>query len=151
MATYDSFGLVARGLKKKLMSEETCDSPESVSFHEIIATPVKAAKKTQQRKKAINYRAAVVSKSLFASTDYTITPAQKGKGSIKSKGKQKKTSSQPPKAKGNSTEDAWSCPVCRENVQSAMRRCDNCADWYHEDCVGLTEDDDFFVCPECDN
>ena len=96
------------------------------------------------RAKNINYRATVISKSLFVSQ----TNSKNGKG--KGVGKVKST-----KIKSNSTikefeAEGWFCPRCGENEEEDMRRCGSCGVWYHEDCVGLTKDDESFVCPECD-
>ena len=31
-----------------------------------------------------------------------------------------------------------------------MRKCEICQTWFHEKCVGITKDDDDFLCPDCD-
>ncbi|CAH1996069.1 unnamed protein product [Acanthoscelides obtectus] len=43
----------------------------------------------------------------------------------------------------------WYCQACKENRLSNMRQCMKSQIWYHEECVGLTESDLIFECPEC--
>ena len=93
----------------------------------------------------MNYRATVISKSLFVSQ----TNCKNGKGMGVGKGKSTKI-------KSNSTikefeAEGLFCPECGENEEEDMRRCESCGVWYHEDCVGLTKDDESFVCPESDS
>ncbi|XP_055630329.1 uncharacterized protein LOC129771064 [Toxorhynchites rutilus septentrionalis] len=34
----------------------------------------------------------------------------------------------------------YSCPICKKFDNSRMVQCDDCNDWFHFDCVGVTED-----------
>ncbi|CAF1117572.1 unnamed protein product, partial [Didymodactylos carnosus] len=48
----------------------------------------------------------------------------------------------------------WICPGCDrpDNGQEAMIACDLCDDWYHWDCVGITEEpleNVNWYCPKC--
>ncbi|XP_072931645.1 uncharacterized protein [Epargyreus clarus] len=44
----------------------------------------------------------------------------------------------------------WYCHGCKVDRLADMRQCKQCQMWYHEDCVGLTkEDEEQFICPEC--
>lgn len=46
--------------------------------------------------------------------------------------------------------DNWFCHACKVNRKEDMRICIRCQKWYHEECVGLTqEDNDDFICPDC--
>ncbi|GAB1599251.1 uncharacterized protein LOC115225210 [Argonauta hians] len=125
----------------------TSSSPH-ISFDYIMKTPTKTKKKTVTTAKSINCRATVISKSLFESSANTNAKTGKGKGKGAGKGKSAKKSKAKPTI--NDTEEDWFCPGCGENEQEDMRRCESCGVWYHEDCVGLTKDDETFVCPECD-
>ena len=113
-------------------------SASSTSFCNIISTPVASSKvkKRTQRKKSINYRATVVSKILFYG---------KEKKNVRDKNK-KKNVVQKKKSCGT---DRF-CSICTENTISDMRKCEICQTWFHKECVGITKDDDGFLCPDCD-
>lgn len=68
-----------------------------------------------------------------------------------SKMKLKKTSKQhEPAAKPG---DSWFCTVCNTEEQLSMTMCVQCCKWVHNECVGLdsdVEEDEPFVCPDCD-
>ncbi|GFO42856.1 tigger transposable element-derived protein 1-like [Plakobranchus ocellatus] len=125
----------------------TSGSPH-LDFNLIMEKPIKTKKKTVTRAKSINYRATVISKSLFESNTNSKSGKGKGKGVGKGKGKKSKGSKAKPTIKDS--EEEWFCPGCGENEQEDMRRCESCGVWYHENYVGLTKDDDTFVCPQCD-
>ncbi|CAG9765818.1 unnamed protein product [Ceutorhynchus assimilis] len=47
-------------------------------------------------------------------------------------------------------EESWHCAICDTEDQLDMRLCSSCLKYFHENCVGLTEDDeDEFQCPFC--
>lgn len=61
------------------------------------------------------------------------------------------TKSLPSKRQNNTADDNnWFCLACGEDRVANMRQCTNCKKWYHDDCVGLTEDDLDFECPNCE-
>ena len=122
----------------------------NTSFSELLATPVKG-KRVTNRKKSLNYKATVLSKSLFLEDTVAPAPAKSdGKGCSKGNKKKGKAKAKKVKPQGHDITE-WKCPVCDEEQFSDMRMCDRCQTWYHEDCVGLTSDDDDFLCPDCDD
>ncbi|KAI8504256.1 transcription initiation factor TFIID subunit 3 [Branchiostoma belcheri] len=57
-----------------------------------------------------------------------------------------------PTPPGPEGETIWICPACsRPDDGSPMVGCDNCDDWYHWPCVGITEEptEDKWFCPRC--
>ncbi|CAH1955815.1 unnamed protein product [Acanthoscelides obtectus] len=96
------------------------------SFQKLLATPdmKQAVTVKLPRKKAMNYKAQTITKDLFQQNPSSsrIVPDQVAD---------------------------WYCPACKENRLSDMRQCMKCQVWYHEECVGLTESDLIFECPEC--
>ncbi|KAL3272599.1 hypothetical protein HHI36_014069 [Cryptolaemus montrouzieri] len=44
-------------------------------------------------------------------------------------------------AKKQAATESWFCVACQSDDQKDMRMCVNCNTWYHEECVGLEEDD----------
>jgi len=113
----------------------------STSFSSIMSTPAASSikkKKRVQRKKSINYRATVISKTLFYGKEKSNENEKKKKKSVAKKNK--------------SIAKNWYCPICEESTVSDMRQCVVCLIWFHEECVGLTiNDEDDFCCPDCDN
>lgn len=54
------------------------------------------------------------------------------------------------KEKNTDLNEKWFCHGCKLEREEDMRRCRKCFKWYHEECVGLTKDDDEdFICPNC--
>ncbi|GFN96838.1 tigger transposable element-derived protein 1-like [Plakobranchus ocellatus] len=145
-----------QGQSPRQSTVSTVSTPSSTSgsphldFNLIMKTPTKTKKKTVTRAKSINYRATVISKSLFESNTNSKSGKGKGKGVGKGKGKKSKGSKAKPTIKDSESEEEWFCPGRGENEQEDMRRCESCGVLCHENCVGLTKDDDTFVCPQCD-
>lgn len=132
-----SLAVLQQRLKKKSENKENFNN----SFHELMETPDLVKKKEEKaaRRKTLNYKAQVVTKSLFQRAD-------KPKPSTSS------CSTSTSKSPANKdTYSPWYCPVCKESRQSDMRRCIQCNSWAHEDCLGYTpSDDDDYICIECD-
>ena len=121
-----------------------------VSFTSIISTPPKKVKKDDDRalrRKSINYRATVVEKSLFSADRVSNLKRKKENPSDQKKKKKQKISTVTQK---ENVADEWYCSICGEYSVQDMRSCGNCQVWYHEECVGLTKDDDEFLCPDCE-
>ncbi|KAI4464358.1 zinc finger fyve/phd-type [Holotrichia oblita] len=103
-------------------------------FQQILSTPdlKQAVTAGPPRKKTINYRAQTVTRILLQpNSDVPSSSRSIPEQNISSK-----------------TKD-WYCPACKENRLTDMRQCVKCKVWYHEECVGLTESDLLFQCPEC--
>ncbi|XP_074032075.1 uncharacterized protein [Leptinotarsa decemlineata] len=107
------------------------------SFKQLLPTPAKNTEKTPTvRRKAINYRGTPVTKDLF------------DKNKIEKKTSKMKSTKGAKSRKEN--RESWYCHACKQEQETAMRMCCKCSKWYHEECVGLTEeDDDDFECPDC--
>lgn len=83
------------------------------------------------RRKAVTYKAQLVTKSLFGENSQSVSQSV----SVQSSQLQ---------------DEAWYCIVCDKDEQRHMCKCVVCETWYHEDCVGVEHDDlDDFVCPDC--
>lgn len=106
------------------------------SFQDLLPTPeTKQASNSKPRKKAINYKAQQVTKDLFRKDDDVPTTSKSFKNSWNS----------------TSKKDDWYCPACKDSRVMDMRQCLQCKTWYHEECLGLTEMDSDFECPNCTN
>lgn len=110
---------------------------KGASFKQLLPTPAKNTEKTPTvRRKAINYRGTPVTRDLFnkKKIEKKTSKMKKTKGAESSK----------------ENRESWYCHACKQEEETAMRMCCKCSKWYHEECVGLTEeDDDDFECPDC--
>ena len=105
-----------------------------ISFHELLPTPINQTEKARPiRKKAINYRGTLVTKDLFKESKGSSAPINTGKS-----------------ADSKQAKASWYCHACMEDKIADMRQCTECGKWYHEECVGLTQEDtDAFECSDC--
>ncbi|XP_031327496.1 uncharacterized protein LOC116158793 [Photinus pyralis] len=119
------------------------------SFSEVLVTPeVKIKPNAPIRKKALNYKALEVTKKLFKDTTNVQGQPQLAK---KTHAKTSSAEPQPSSSKGRINKENWLCAGCHKNFVADMRQCTECKLWFHEECVGLTEDDDEpFVCAFCE-
>lgn len=116
------------------------------AFEELMPTPIKVTNKTPTvRKKAINYRGTPVTKDLFNK----IKKINKKTSTVKKRKTTAVNYSAPKDDDGSSLDqERWYCYGCEEDRMAHMRTYKKCGKWYHEECVGLTEDDaDNFECP----
>lgn len=147
------------------------------SFQKILQTPEVKKKTFKQRAKALNYTAVQVTKALFTDKqdekpvkEETKQTKQKKGGAKTSKlkdfnvkkGRGKTQSSikdlleAGPRGLQHSNpgqeQESWFCYLCSEDRISDMRLCMKCLKYVHEECVGLTREDNIpkFLCPECD-
>lgn len=105
----------------------------NTSFHDLFETPEKVADRSNvPRKKAINYRAQLVTKDIFNKGDPKFkTQASSTKGTVREN-------------------PEWFCFLCQTSRLLDMRKCHLCQKWVHEECMGLTEsDDEEYECPRC--
>ncbi|CAH2237471.1 jg12804 [Pararge aegeria aegeria] len=143
--------------------------PSMTTFKELIPTPNFAVVKSRPRRKAINYKGQRIVKDLFEkrqdnnndmgkTKDATIRKNMKkisnkeNKKLTKKNNKKKKSQKKIDKNKKTKTDmkDKWFCHGCKLEREQDMRRCIKCAKWYHEECVGLTKNDnEAFFCPDC--
>lgn len=103
------------------------------SFYELMDTPDLIKKKNDRapRRKALNYKAQVVTKSLFQQSD-NCNPSTS-------------------QSTVNNPNSSWYCPLCQISREASMRRCINCHTWAHDECLGYTSsDDDDYICIECE-
>lgn len=148
------------------------------SITEMLETPEKVTTSVKNvRQKAINSRALVVKKSVFAKDEIATTSKDTSpKATLKSKASLKPKACSTPKptskvmstpkdtpasnattskaTKKNTKEKAakqdWYCAVCGKNEILDMRLCIICQKYVHEDCVGLTKEmKERFICPSC--
>lgn len=160
------------------LNELIIKSSSTATFKELMPTPNFAVVKSNPRRKALNYKGQRIVKDLFEKRQENINTGErwKGKGgkcyTVKGKGKKKipkkeykkatkrenkKTKTQNKLEKRNINKktntdlsDLWFCHGCKLEREVDMRRCKKCLKWYHEECVGLTKDDDeAFFCPDC--
>lgn len=133
----------------------------NVSFHELLGTPDKVSTNPNKapRKKSINYKAQVVTRAVFGSTDSipsTSKAPPKQTDSSTSKAPSKQTASPISKAPVKQITECksreWYCFLCDSCRIIDMRMCRSCKEWVHEECLGLTQSDDEEVdCPKCEN
>lgn len=117
-------------LAEKLKTSQENDDLNQ-SFKELLPTPIDNKERKVIRKKALNYKAQLVTKSLFGEHSRSVSQVV----SV--------PSSQP-------QTESWYCVACDKDEQRHMCKCLVCETWYHEDCVGIDHDNvDDFVCPEC--
>lgn len=75
---------------------------------------------------------------------------QKGKQKATNKIIKQKSTTKTKVISKNKNHEDWYCMACKTVRVADMRQCKLCHDWYHEDCVGLTEhDEEDFLCPNC--
>ena len=117
-----------------------------------MSKPVASSKgrKRTQRKKSIIYRATVVSKALFYGKEKKNAKGKNKKSPLFGKEKNARGKNKKKVQEEKSCAADWYCPICTESTISDMRECEICHIWFHEECVGLTKDDDEFICPHCD-
>lgn len=103
------------------------------SFKELLPTPDGTKRVTKRnRRKAINYKAQKVTKNLFNESDCQPSTSRQSNPSL------------------SKPVESWYCSICDTDQQMDMRLCSTCLTYYHEECVGLTADDeDDFECPNC--
>lgn len=133
-------------------------------FQQLIPTPNFAvAKGKKPRRKAINYKARIVTKDLFterenkkkisAKQQHSKQNVEEQQSKMKNKGKCVKKSSPKKRNNGKTSKinpaDKWYCHACNAESFEDMRQCPMCQRWFHELCVGLTKDDSDFECPMC--
>ncbi|KAF5281134.1 hypothetical protein FQR65_LT03000 [Abscondita terminalis] len=128
-----------------LKSKET-KSP----FQELMPTPNVSVIKNKPRRKAIDYKGQRITKDIFNNREETkenekskiqkrkrlkpkIKNLKKKLRAVRDKGKAKKTKVSP--------DTDWYCHACKEGRLSDMRQYVRCMNWYHEECVGLTNTD----------
>lgn len=135
----------------------------STTFKGLIPTPNFAVVKSHPRRKALNYKGQRIVKDLFEKKkelkdDKCYTKKGNNKKKMLSKGRKygakkdnKKTrTTEKHKPKKTNLDDTWFCHGCKLDKKEDMRICKKCLKWYHEDCVGLTkEDNEDFFCPDC--
>ena len=104
-----------------------------------MVTP-KITKRKIIRKKSLTYKAQFLPKELFSDKRSTTSSAT---SSDKKEKKCKKSAANKNKATSNAS---WYCHACKRDTALSMRMCEECNEWYHEECVGLDSDDneDFF-------
>ncbi|KAJ8724447.1 hypothetical protein PYW08_015921 [Mythimna loreyi] len=131
-------------------------------FEKFLPTPNYAVTKTNRpRKKAINYKGQRITKDLFNKKDERKKKTKKTKTKKNEKNKKDKIKNRVIKTKKktqnkkriNEKEDdteEWYCYACHENTKLDMRQCKLCMKWYHEECVGLSKDDEDFICSSCE-
>ncbi|KAK9872918.1 hypothetical protein WA026_020270 [Henosepilachna vigintioctopunctata] len=120
--------------------------------------PARAHKLNRPIRKAINYKDQRVTKSLFKEQETLNEHKMKRKTTQKNykrktKESEKKTENEKKKRSyGNKRkrsnlwlEESWFCPGSNENCESYMRQCAKCRKWYHEECEGLTKNDEVFL------
>lgn len=115
----------------------------NTSFQEMLPTPTdgKNVGETRVRRKALNYRAQQVTKSLFTEGHSQATREYPtSKLSVPSTSKQR--TSIPQSTCNQATQESWLCAACETEDQLDMRMCAKCFTWYHEECVGLEPNDD---------
>lgn len=145
-------------------------------FRQLIPTPNLGIVKNTPRRKAINYKARIVTKDLFTERENRkdiqkkkVKENEQKRKEVKSKDKpSKKANSKKEctnkkgkacqtknsgaikgKNKGNHADDKWYCYACFTENFEDMRQCPTCQRWYHEECLGLTKDDVDFDCLFC--
>lgn len=105
------------------------------SFSEVLITPDPKPKKATRRRKAINYKAQLVTKDLFQKQQEP-GPSCSNKAS----------------SQRNKNEERWYCGICQEDKLLDMRQCPVCNKWFHEECLGIEPEDQHAVaCPDCEN
>lgn len=137
-------------------------APAITTFKELIPTPNFAVVKSKPRRKALNYKGQRIVKDLFDKQKSNLkSNAKKVKKHDQEKERKKvmktktvkvkRTERKTKKNKNNiNLNDNWFCHGCKFETKEDMRRCQKCRKWYHEECVGLTKDDDeVFICPDC--
>ena len=151
-------------LQPQQLSADNSDSEDTdihqLSISDILKSPKMKGKKTN-RKKALNYRAVRLVKSLFPEKK---VPKHKAAGKSKRAAKPKPAPKPKPKTNVISTvavqpscsgvsssKESWYCVLCRQEKQLDMIQCNTCRVWVHEECCGLTSKEEFyiFVCPSC--
>lgn len=140
-----------------LINQERLRSPEDLdnSFKAVLPTPEfknkKGADATKAtRKKALNYRAQKVTKDLFNKAKDLPKPSTSNQEHISNN---PSTSKQTGRTNDSalSEKESWYCSVCNTDRQLDMRLCSVCHLYFHEECVGLTQDDqDDFLCFDCE-
>lgn len=120
----------------------------NTSFHELLNSPRIEKRKTEPRRKSINYKGQRIIKSLFThENNSTSEKPKKMKKKIEKKNKVKGHSSVPT----NQSNSSWYCSLCDEDIIKDMRMCITCINYFHDECIGYTKDDkESFVCCDCD-
>lgn len=134
------------------------------SFQDLMNTPDLIRKKAvAPRRKALNYKAQIVKKSLFdtqtstKSTEKSVKSKGKPKGTAKPQGTTKPKVTAKPKGTGQEAlsskvvNDLWYCPLCQDISEKDMRQCIKCLSWAHDECLGFTaSDDENYLCNTCE-
>lgn len=138
-------------------SDSELDEPAvSPTFTDILRTPEAPAKKSgKARKKALNYRAQKVVTSLFNSK--IVSTKKHGKKKEKKvKPQEPVVDETQPSTSGRllatkKNNESWYCHLCKLDRVSDMRLCNQCIRYVHEDCEGLSKDDEIlnFLCSFC--
>lgn len=118
------------------------------SFSTVLVTSnTETSKRARLRKKALNYKAQEVTRNLFQNKNDT----EKSLKPMRSKQETRTCEPEPiPSTSRENVEETWFCKLCETHCISDMCQCIMCLIWVHEDCVGLTaEDEEDFVCPDC--
>lgn len=123
------------------------------SFEQILKTPDAYVKtNVKVRRKAFNYRSQHVKKDLFKNENSNEKSGKNENINEKSSKTPKnvKKIRGPEKENFDSLDESWYCFLCQTSQQLSMRNCIDCHQWVHEDCIGMTSDDeDDFICPTC--
>ena len=119
------------------------ENSHTQKIRQLLPTPdLVTRKQVTPRRKAINYKAQLLKRDLFSEK---ASPKI-----IKSERKITESKEKSQNSKKDSDTSNWMCFICAEEQVKDMRQCAACQTWVHEDCVGLTaEDDEEFVCPNC--
>lgn len=133
------FGLSKKSGKTSDLNKKQVEKPVTTvdldeSFKELLPTPDanKRVARKANRRKALNYKAQKVTRDLFTGSEI------------------KPSSSTEPEPSSSKPIESWYCSICMTERKIDMRLCTECLKYYHEECVGLTaEDEDEFQCPNC--
>ena len=128
-------------------SEHLTSSPYKKRLHEV------TGEKLQREADKVNRAKARAEKKLQKekkSKAAEMSKKQKGKG--KSKGKRLRIATPEPESR-ESGEDETCCLFCCEaysmSANEGWIQCTTCRRWAHDDCPGIGDDDDTFVCDIC--
>ncbi|CAH2005361.1 unnamed protein product [Acanthoscelides obtectus] len=108
----------------------------SNSFTQHLITPGKTTEVTKvPRKKALNYKAQVVTRQVFESRKTDSVQHQPDPVRVTSSSCKSAAPSQDQRQ--SSTKESWFCVACTEDFIADMRKCIQCDNWVHEECIDL--------------
>ncbi|KAJ2941545.1 hypothetical protein O0L34_g14598 [Tuta absoluta] len=127
-------------ISKKKASTNVKDRSET--NNDSVERVIKDTKETQKKKKITKKKKSTSAKDRSETNKDSEEKVTKDTKEIQKKTKPKKE---------ESTTNSWFCHACNEDRVADMRTCTDCSRWFHEVCVGLTQDDtEPFLCPDCD-